>query len=356
MSELIDKFVFVRLIKVNRLDLSLFQFDYDLTFAVFFMNADKTIYGRYGTRSSVEDAEKHMTTEGLAKSKQAALILHENYPDNKVFLAGKQPIETRFQTPNDIPSLRGKYKADLDVDGKIVQSCLHCHQIMDAKREIYRSAGKAMPDKLVFPLPLPRVIGLTLDPKTRATVSRVAAGSAAYAAGIRTGDELITLDSQAIVSIADVQWVLDNAPSDGELRAMVKRDDAFVPMSITLEQDWRRQTDISWRVTTWPLRRMGTGGLVFEPVSDGQRNAAGLSDELLALRVKYVGQYGLHAAAKRAGFRKGDIVISFAGQKDNWTTSQLLAYIAQRTKPGMTIPVTIVRNGQQIQLKLPMQK
>lgn len=227
---------------------------------------------------------------------------------------------------------------------------------MDAKREIYRSAGKPIPDKLVFPLPLPRVLGLTLDPKSRATISRVAAESASYAAGIRTGDELITLNGQAIVSIADVQWVLDNAPSEGEMKALVKRDDAFLPMSITLKQDWRRQTDISWRVTTWPLRRMGTGGLVFESVPDAQRATVGLSDDSLALRVNYVGQYGLHAAAKRAGFRKGDIVTSFDGQKDNWTTSQLLAYIAQRTRPGTTVPVTIVRNGQPIQLKLPMQK
>ena len=336
--------------------MSLFQFDYDLTFAVFFMNADKTIYGRYGTRSSVEDAEKHMTTEGLAKSMKAALTLHENYPDNKRFLAGKQPIETRFKTPDDIPSLKGKYRADLDFDGKLVQSCLHCHQIMDAQREIYRSAGKPMPDKLVFPLPLPRVLGLTLDPATRATISKVADGSAAGAAGIETGDELITLAGQAIVSIADVQWVLDNAPSEGELAVLIKRGNEFIPKSIELAQDWRRQTDISWRVTTWPLRRMGTGGLVFEPVTNTQRAESDLSNDTLALRVKYVGQYGVHAAAKRAGFRKGDIVTSFDGQNDNWTTSQLLAYIAQSTRPGTTIPVTVVRNGQRIQLKLPMQK
>ena len=227
---------------------------------------------------------------------------------------------------------------------------------MDAQREIYRSAGKPMPDKLVFPLPLPRVLGLTLDPATRATISKVADGSAAGAAGIETGDELITLAGQAIVSIADVQWVLDNAPSEGELAVLIKRGNEFIPKSIELAQDWRRQTDISWRVTTWPLRRMGTGGLVFEPVTNTQRAESDLSNDTLALRVKYVGQYGVHAAAKRAGFRKGDIVTSFDGQNDNWTTSQLLAYIAQSTRPGTTIPVTVVRNGQRIQLKLPMQK
>ena len=51
-----DEFVCVRLVQANALDLTLFQFDYDLTFAVFFMNTDRTIYGRYGTRSERKDA------------------------------------------------------------------------------------------------------------------------------------------------------------------------------------------------------------------------------------------------------------------------------------------------------------
>jgi hypothetical protein len=38
--ELSQEFVTVRLVKCNGLDLSLFQFDYDLTFAVFFFNSD----------------------------------------------------------------------------------------------------------------------------------------------------------------------------------------------------------------------------------------------------------------------------------------------------------------------------
>ena len=55
LKKLLKKFVCVRVIQGNSLDLELFQFDYDLTFAAFFMNADRTIYGRYGTRSSQEN-------------------------------------------------------------------------------------------------------------------------------------------------------------------------------------------------------------------------------------------------------------------------------------------------------------
>jgi hypothetical protein len=47
-KDLMEQFVCVRMIQANGMDLSWFQFDYDQTFAVFFMNADKTIYGRFG--------------------------------------------------------------------------------------------------------------------------------------------------------------------------------------------------------------------------------------------------------------------------------------------------------------------
>src|ERR1043166_7626092 len=48
---LLEKFVCVRLVSTNGLDLSLFQFDYDQSFAAFLLHADGTIYGRFGTRS-----------------------------------------------------------------------------------------------------------------------------------------------------------------------------------------------------------------------------------------------------------------------------------------------------------------
>lgn len=41
--DLLDKFVCVRIVQTNGMDLSLFQFDYDQSWAAFFMNADTTV-------------------------------------------------------------------------------------------------------------------------------------------------------------------------------------------------------------------------------------------------------------------------------------------------------------------------
>src|SRR5262245_21042831 len=126
-----DRFVCVRVVQGNAMDLNLFQFDYDLTFAVFFMNADKTVYGRFGSRSDRKEATRDISLEGFRAALGSALELHKAYPGNKTALAGKQGRPVRFSTPDEYPSLRGKFQPKLDYEGKVVQSCMHCHQVRE---------------------------------------------------------------------------------------------------------------------------------------------------------------------------------------------------------------------------------
>lgn len=350
-----DKFVCVRMVQANTMDLSRFQFDYDLTFAAFFMNADGTFYGRYGTRSSREEAEKDISVEGFAAALSAALTLHERYPGNKRFLTGKQPKPVQYKTPEDFPELRDKYKDTLDYQGSVAKSCLHCHQVGQQFRHVYRNAGKPIPDRELFSYPMPEVVGLTFDPKTRATVKNVTKGSPAEKAGFEAGDELLTLNEQAILSIADIQWVLHHADDAVTLPAVVKRDGGRYRLYLELTGGWRRSMDIAWRVTAWDLRRMGTGGMKLEAMSAAEAKAAGLNPATMALAVRHVGQYGDHAVAKRAGVRKDDILISFDGRKDLMTDSDVLAYAAQNTKPGQMVPIVLRRGDKRLTINLRMQ-
>ena len=61
---LLEKFVRLRVVSTNGLDLSLFQLDTDQSFAVFFFNADGTIYGRFGTRSHRKNWIGDVSVEG----------------------------------------------------------------------------------------------------------------------------------------------------------------------------------------------------------------------------------------------------------------------------------------------------
>ena len=51
-DDLADEFVRVRLVRISGADLNVFDFDYDLTWAAFFLNADETVYGRFGGRDA----------------------------------------------------------------------------------------------------------------------------------------------------------------------------------------------------------------------------------------------------------------------------------------------------------------
>src|SRR5213594_2391334 len=350
-----DKFVCVRLVQANALDLALFQFDYDLTFAVFLLNADKTIYGRFGSRSDRKDAAKDISMEGFRKALIAALDLHKRYPANKALLAGKQPRPTRFKTPEDFPSLAGKYKPTLDYEGKVVQSCMHCHQVRDAERRFLRDDKKPIPDEVLYPYPMPNAVGLALDPKEKAKITSVASGWPAEKAGFKVGDEVLSLEGQPILSIADVQWVLHNAGEPATLNAQILRGRKRIKLALDLATDWRRQSDIAWRTTTWDLRRMAAGGMVLQDSTAEERRAARLPDDTLALRVNHVGEYGDHAVAKRAGFKKDDILVSVDGQTRNFAESELFRYLLQRKMPGEKIPVTVLRDDKRMNLELLMQ-
>jgi hypothetical protein len=353
---LLEQFVCVRLVQANGMDLSRFQFDLDLTFAAFFMNADGTIYGRFGTRSS-HDAADDISLAGLRHALDRALKLHAEYPANKASLAGKQPkpLAASVKRPEDYPSLAGKFKAEIDYAGAPAKTCMHCHQIRDAERMVFRAAKKPIPDDVLFPYPLPDVIGLKLDPRASASVVSVEPASPAAAAGLRAGDEITRLGGTPILSVADVQWVLHRAPHEATLDAEIVRAGTPQKLSIRMPAGWRRHSDIAWRTSTGDLRRMGTGGLLLEELPAAERRRLDLDDSALALRVKHVGEYGEHAVAKRAGFQKNDVIVEIDGRRDAMTESGLLAYTVQKKMPGEQALVAVLRGGKRVELKLPIQ-
>jgi S1-C subfamily serine protease len=252
--------------------------------------------------------------------------------------------------------LKDKYSAALNYEGNVVQSCIHCHQIGDAQREFLRSRDGLLSEKVLFPYPHPKQLGLVLDPDQRATVLRVEPDSWAEQAGFQAADKIASLEGQPLLSIADVQWILQQtAPEGATLNVEVRRNHSTLPLKLTLPKGWRQRGDISWRVSTWGLRRMATGGLLLESLSPEDAQKAGLTESMVGLRVKYVGQYGPHAAGKNAGFRTGDIIIAFDGQTRFARESDLLAYAVMHHKSGDKVAVTVMRDGQKVDLTLPMQ-
>lgn len=354
---LLEKFVCVRVISTNGMDLSLFQFDYDQSFAAFLLNADGVVYGRFGTRSHRTSWADDVSIEGLARALQGALDLHRQYPENKAELVAKRGPAPEVPSPEKYPLLKDKYGPKLKEEGPIVPSCIHCHQIGDAQRQMFRARKELIPEQLLFSYPHPKSLGLILDPKERATVLRAEPGSPAEQAGFVKGDVILKLESQPLLSIADVQWVLHQAsPKEGTLKAEVQRGGKKAEVTLPLPENWRQRDNISWRASTWGLRRMGAGGLLLEVLPAEERKKAGVAETGMALRVRHVGQFGPHAAAKQAGFRQGDIVVSFDERTDLERETDLLAHALKAHKPGERVSVTVLRDGKKITMMLPMQE
>ena len=75
--------------KITGLDLRLFEFDHDLTWYVFLLNADETVYGRYGGRDAT-GAEARLSLKGLRYAMDRALEAHKTPPAPRT-LAGPRP-------------------------------------------------------------------------------------------------------------------------------------------------------------------------------------------------------------------------------------------------------------------------
>ncbi|MDP1560895.1 MAG: Trx7/PDZ domain-containing (seleno)protein [Pirellulaceae bacterium] len=342
LQELLKQFVCVRQISTNGLDLSLFQFDTDQSYAAFLFNADGTIYGRYGTRSDRVHHSDDVSALGLAKALEGALELHRDFSSHRSVLQAKRGQPPPFKAPELYPTLKGKYGRQLDFVGNVVKSCIHCHQIGDAQIDYHLSHGD-IPDEVLFPFPHPKVVGLKLDPQQRATVLQVDADSAAAMAGLKSGDQIESLGGQPMLSLADVQWVLHHVPATGgKVDAEVRRDGRLVTVTIGLADGWRKKDDLAWRASTWQLRMIGIGGMVLKPVTtDPPRNPR---TNPTRLEVAHVGQYAPHDRALHAGLRAGDVLVSFDGRKDFVRETDLLVHaLAHRNKP---LPVEVLRDGQ----------
>jgi len=101
---------------------------------------------------------------------------------------------------------------------------------------------------------------------------------------------------------------------------------------------------------------MAAGGMVLDVATADERGKAMAPAEGMALRVRSVGQFGAHAAAKNAGFLAGDIITAYDGRSVFFRETDLLAYGVQRRNVGDKVAVDLVRNGKKMTLSLPMQE
>jgi regulator of sigma E protease len=149
-----------------------------------------------------------------------------------------------------------------------------------------------------------------------ATVGKVAEGSPAAIAGLRTGDTIVALDGRPVAYWEDLDRAL--AGSAGR------------PLELRVRQDAAERT-----ITVTPRLRSVPDPVFREPRESWD---IGAGPQLLPM----ITSVGPRSPAERAGLKPGDVVLSVAGQP-LYTHEDLLEAI--RTRPGQSFTLTIERDG-----------
>ena len=334
LAALYDAFVPVRIVRMNDVDLDTYQFDYDLSWSAFLQNADGTIYGRYGTRAAAA-SETHISIEGLKNALQRALEFQQNYPANAALFAGKRGAPGEYKRPRDIPTLQATV-AEEDVR----KGCVHCHMINDGMYRIADEAGEwtNSVDFYDHVYPLPENVGMAVDADAGNVVNAVFPHSAAHRAGIQAGDEIATIDGQAILSIADIQWALFKAEPGSTVEVSYTRKGSGRTSVLEVSGDWTA-SDISWRASIWPMRP--SLGVWAPDLTDDERRERGLPLTTLARYVRWIPSEGL----KEAGLRNGDVIVSMDGDTRRATHTEAEVHVRMNYSEGDRVELVILRDG-----------
>lgn len=331
-----EKFIAVRQVEMKGVDLSQFQFDYDLNWAAMFINPDGTVYARYGTQSAA-GPDAYNSVEGLIKTMEWVLELHSNYPDNAEELAGKRGPAKPYKTAMEMPGLPNKdQRIGLTTRG----NCIHCHNIHDAEHFQAEDAGTWSHDML-WRYPLPENIGLEIDARDGIRVSSVEPASPAGQAGIKPDEDVTHMNGQAITSIADMQWVLHSIPnSESTVQVQTSKSGEH---EVRLPRGWKR-TDFSWRGSLWSLSPRLR---VWMPeLGEAERDKLGIPADQKPLLVRWINRNEPGGkAAFDSGLREGDIVIELAGEPVRLTTQQFSMHMKLNYDVGNKLPLTVLRDG-----------
>lgn len=304
---------------MDAVDINLFQFDWDLTWAAFFMNAHGHIYARYGIRKA-GPSDALMTSAGLKDALRRVLEAHKTEKDRK-------PAEWTPQLAKDLPSLRN--------DKKAPKNCIHCHHVGTYRRKDEIAAGRWKKQDDVWVYPLPENVGLELD-LDRNTVVKGATGAAAKA-GIKTGDQILSLNGRSVITPADISWVLHNFTSES-LKVDLDRGGKKQSVALNLQgRDWRK-TDISWRESMWSIAPQS--GFWGPDLKDDEKKSLGLAPNAVAIRINFLLSGECMATA---GAKQGDVIISIDGKTEGMTARQVQTYIRLEHNPGDILKLVVLR-------------
>jgi serine protease Do len=311
-------------VKIAGADLRRFEFDYDLTWFCFFLNADGHIYGRYGGRDAT-DAEARISMKGLRYAMDRALEAHKAVPPAKP-LAGKPLLAEGYEAAN-------KHRG-----------CIHCHNVNEFRRADLKAAG-TWDRTSVWVYPLPENVGITLDVDAGDRVKSVASDSVAAKVGLKPGDRLAKVNGYSVASFGDASYALHKAPAKGTIPVSWVRDGKEMSGALELADGWRK-TNLTWRPSMLDI--LPSAPFSGDELSATEKKALGLDEKRAAIRQDAT----VHDTLKAAGVKGGDVLIGYDGKAVEGDAGKLFGYVRRNYLVGDEITINVIRDGKRVDLKL----
>lgn len=333
MARLSEEFVCVRIVDMKGVDLDLFRFDYDLTLAILFLDGNDRIYSRYGGRDA-GGADDRLSKESLLHSMRTVLKVHKE--------AWKGPDDRKERLPpevtvEDLPGMKKRIATGKRPD------CFHCHMVVDSRRQWEIDRG-TFDKRKIWDYPLPENLGIALQRDQGTLVASVDPKSPAGKGDLRKGDRIHAVDGVRTISEGDVRWALHNF-GGRKLKLTALRAGEVVKTRLSLPKGWRK-SDISWRESMYHIPPKP--GFWAPPAKEGRRAALGIPSGVLALDVQWVPG----GPARRAGLRKGMVIVAVDGSRRERTCQQVQLFIKVNKSPGDSVVLTVLDGGRERDLVL----
>jgi serine protease Do len=331
LGKVLSQYVCVRVVRMDDVDVGLFDRDWNNAVYFFALNSDEQIYLRYGGRES-QSPDTYNSLDSLRIALEQGLVLHQKY------LQGGLPKQERPKPlfPREMPLLVARTFAQ--------HQCVECHLIGDFQNMQRERDGVL--DKLsqLYRSPDIKMIGISLD-VPKGLVVKEATGAVA-AAGMKPGDRIAAWNGVPVWTFGDVQYRYDKVDRHAtSLKVTVDRSGQSLDLMVELPPRWW-WTDLRFRQSSVDPR------LDFEdrPLTADEKQKLGLKPDTFASQVKYVSEM-----AKVRGshdLRVGDVIVAVDGVDSDAFAHTAELYLKLHTKAGESAKLEVIRDGKRIAMPI----
>ncbi len=337
LASLLNQFVTVRITNFKPVDLNLFKFDYDLTFAALMMSAEGNVYSRFGTQDARSLSDR-MSIAGLKNAMRTVLAQNRKRPR----FANEFETQMKRFTLAEIPAYAASRQASAE--------CAHCHFANNFRFAQMRSEGRFSKEKL-YQYPYPENIGVKLRVDENNMVEEVLPDSPAKRAGIQAGDSIVRANSTQVLTSADLQFALNPLPYTARVTLQIVRNNELQPaVTLELPSGWRK-SDISWRPSQAGVPPQI--GIWCEPLTDAQKQQRGIARDRLALKVSFLFP-DERWAKTRGDLRMNDVILDADGLNlRTMNTRQFHSWFRMNHDVGQKVNLSVLRGSEKLEIEVP---